>query len=109
MNKDLQDVLDKYIDTFLNQEEVKQYFILEKEIENSQEINNLRENLKNCQKTLALSINDKVKHEEYLIKYNLAKDAFDNNPIVNNYNIIKEDIYNKLKDLQDKINDINKQ
>ena len=32
MNKDLQDVLDKYIDTFLNQEEVKQYFILEKEI-----------------------------------------------------------------------------
>lgn len=109
MNKDLQDVLDKYIDTFLNQEEVKQYFILEKEIENSQEINNLRENLKNCQKALALSINDKVKHEEGLIKYNLAKDAFDNNPIVNNYNIIKEDIYNKLKDLQDKINDINKQ
>lgn len=109
MNKDLQDVLDKYIDTFLNQEEVKQYFILEKEIENSQEIINLRENLKNCQKALALSINDKVKHEEYLIKYNLAKDAFDNNPIVNNYNIIKEDIYNKLKDLQDKINDINKQ
>ena len=109
MNKDLQDVLDKYIDTFLNQEEVKQYFILEKEIENSQEINNLRKNLKNCQKALALSINDKVKHEECLIKYNLAKDAFDNNPIVNNYNIIKEDIYNKLKDLQDKINDINKQ
>lgn len=109
MNKDLQDVLDKYIDTFLNQEEVKQYFILEKEIENSQEINNLRENLKNCQKALALSINDKVKYEECLIKYNLAKDAFDNNPIVNNYNIIKEDIYNKLKDLQDKINDINKQ
>lgn len=109
MNKDLQDVLDKYIDTFLNQEEVKQYFILEKEIENSQEINNLRENLKNCQKALALSINDNVKHEECLIKYNLAKDDFDNNPIVNNYNIIKEDIYNKLKDLQDKINDINKQ
>ena len=109
MNKDLQDVLDKYIDTFLSQEEVKQYFILEKEIENSQEINNLRENLKNCQKALALSINDKVKNEECLIKYNLAKDDFDNNPIVNNYNIIKEDIYNKLKDLQDKINDINKQ
>ena len=109
MNKDLQDVLDKYIDTFLNQEEVKQYFILEKEIENSQEINNLRENLKNCQKALALSINDNVKHEECLIKYNLAKDDFDNNPIVNNYNIIKEDIYNKVKDLQDKINDINKQ
>lgn len=54
-------------------------------------------------------LNPKNGHEEYLIKYNLAKDAFDNNPIVNNYNIIKEDIYNKLKDLQDKINDINKQ
>ena len=109
MNDDLKDALDKYIDTFLNQEEVKQYFALEKEIENSQEINILRENLKNSQKALALSINDKVKHEESLIKYNIAKDAFDNNPIVNNYNVIKEDIYNKLMDLQDKINDINKQ
>lgn len=109
MNDDLKDALDKYIDAFLNQEEVKQYFALEKEIENSQEINILKENLKNSQKALALSINDKVKHEECLIKYNIAKDAFYNNPIVNNYNIIKEDIYNKLMDLQDKINDINKQ
>ena len=58
MNDDLKDALDKYIDTFLNQEEVKQYFVLEKEIENSQEINILRENLKNSQKALALSIND---------------------------------------------------
>ena len=57
MNKDLQDVLDKYIDTFLNQEEVKQYFILEKEIEN---LNIDIKELKNNKPIQLLNINSCV-------------------------------------------------
>ena len=79
MNKDLQDVLDKYIDTFLNQEEVKQYFILEKEIEN---LNIDIKELKNNKPIQLLNINSCVtnlldlslnKVSQCLIKYILLK------------------------------------
>jgi hypothetical protein len=37
MNKELQDKLDEFIKDFLNQSEVKQYFLLKKELETSKE------------------------------------------------------------------------
>lgn len=103
MDSDLKKALDLYIEKFLSQEEVKKYFILEKEINNSKEIASLRENLKTTQKNLAFSINDKDKYQENLKLYQEAKEAFDNNPLVNNYNLIKEDIYFELKSLEKKI------
>ena len=103
MNSELQNLIDLYIDKFLSQEKVKQYFLLEEMINNSEEIKLLRENLKQSQKALALSINDEKLHSVRLIEYHNAKKAFDEHPIVCNYNVLKEEIYLKLKDLEMKI------
>ena len=103
MNSELQNLIDQYIDKFLSQEKVKQYFLLENMINNSEEIKLLRENLKNSQKALALSINDETLHQQRLIEYNNAKKAFDEHPVICNYNLLKEEIYLKLKDLEKEI------
>lgn len=103
MNKDLKDLIDDYIKEFLSQEEVKKYFILENQINNSSEISFLRENLKNSQKDLALSLNDEEKYSINLVRYKQAKESFESNPLITNYNSIKKDIYLKLKNLETKI------
>lgn len=103
MNSDIKEIIDLYIEKFLSQEEVKKYFILEKKINDSEEIKLLKENLKQSQKNLALSINDNDKYQENLKIYLEAKKAFESNPLIINYNSIKESIYFELKSLEKKI------
>lgn len=103
MNSELTSLIDEYIEKFLSQTKVKQYFILEEQINNSEEIKLLQENLKKSQKELALSINNEKLHQEKLIEYNKNKKAFDEHPLVCNYNLLKEEIYLKLKEFEMKI------
>lgn len=104
MNKDLQTKLDEFIKAFLDQDIVKQYFALEKKISNDESLLKLQEDLKIAQKNLALSINDNLKHKENLKIYLSLKNELENNPMVVNYNLLKEEIYNRLKNLQEKLN-----
>lgn len=103
MDNDLKKSIDSYVEAFLEQKIVQQYFLLEKEINNSQEIANLRENLKQVQKNLALSISDEEEHQKCLTIYNNALEEFNNNPLIANYNLLKEEIYLKLKQLEERI------
>lgn len=105
MNKDLLKSIDEYIDCFLSMDIVKKYFILEKQINESKEIDILRSNLKVCQKNLALSISDENEHIRCLELYENAKKEFQDHPLICNYNLLKEEIYNELKSLEKKLND----
>lgn len=103
MDKSLKDDLDNYINCFLEQEEVKKYFILEKKVNEDQNIISLQDKIRKAQKALALSINNQEEHQKKLIEYQNLKKEFDENPLVCNYNILKENIYLQLKTLQERI------
>lgn len=102
MDKELKDLLDDYIKSFLNQETVKRYFILEEKINNDENIISLQNKLRAAQKDLALSLNNESypQKKEYYLS---LKNEFDNNPLVCNYNILKEEIYNQLMSLKEKL------
>lgn len=104
MNNQIKQLIDQYIDEFNNQEIVKKFFILQNFIENSDDIKLLREKLKKSQKDLALSINNKKLHQIKLQEYLEAKNCFENNPYVVNYNLLQEEIYQELVILQQKLN-----
>jgi len=104
MNSEIKELIDQYIKEFNNQEIVKKFFVLQNLIENSYEINLLRENLKKSQKDLALSINNKELHKIKLQEYLEAKNCLENNPYVVNYNLLQEEIYHEIVILQEKLN-----
>ena len=58
MNKEIKELIDAYIDEFLKQDIVKNYFALEKTIIESEYLSNLQNEMKKAQKDLALSLND---------------------------------------------------
>lgn len=103
MDKSLKYDLDNYINCFLEQEEVKKYFILEKKVNEDQNIISLQDKIRKAQKALALSINNQEEHQKKLIEYQNLKKEFDENSLVCNYNILKENIYLQLKNLQERI------
>jgi len=103
MDEKLKKIIDEYCDAFFNQEKVKKYLALEKSINNSKEIIEKQNNLKTAQKKLALSISDTKKHSQALIDYNKAKKDFDEDPLIVNYQLIKEDILNDIKRLKEKL------
>lgn len=103
MNQELKTLLDQYIDTFLNQDLVKKYFVLQDQINNSPRLIAMQKELKNAQKQLALSLgkdNYSQMKENFL---NLQKEFYQD-PIINNYMLLEKEIYEQLKSLQDKLN-----
>ena len=76
---------------------------LEKRINEDQNIISLQDKIRKAQKALALSINNQEEHQKKLIEYQNLKKEFDENPLVCNYNILKENIYLQLKNLQERI------
>ena len=103
MNENLKRIIDEYCDEFLNQDKVKKYLLLEKCFNESQEIINKQNKLKNSQKKLALSIGDDIKHKEALEEYNLARKDFDEDPLIANYLLLKEEILKDINQLKTKL------
>ena len=102
MNSDIKKILDEYIEAFLNQDIVKKYFLLESEINNSEYLNNLQEDMRKAQKALALSLNDGTYQAKKDILLKL-QDEFYNDPRIVNYHLLQEEIYLKLNELKSKI------
>lgn len=103
MDSEIKVLLDLYIDKFLNKDIVKKYFALEKAINNSSELNSLQNEMKEYQKKVALSLNNKeeyIKNKQHLI--NIQKEFYEN-PLVVNYHLLQEEIYEKLKTLQEEL------
>lgn len=103
MNKEIKELIDAYIDEFLNQDIVKKYFALEKAINESEHLSKLQMEMKSAQKDLALSLNDGsyLAKKEKLIK---LQDEFYNDPHVINYHLLQDEIYKMLIEFKSKIN-----
>ena len=98
MNNELKEYLDSFIEEFLSLKEVKQYLSLKSEIENSNEIKELSSQVAKAQKDLALSLG-KSSYQDKKKEYEQIKLAYDNHPLITNYNVIKEEISSLVNEL----------
>ena len=102
MDSFLKEKLDEFISLFLEQKEVKQYFALKDEIENSNELNELSKKIVEAKKSLALSFgsnNYEKKKKEYLD----LQAEYDSSPLIVNFKMIKEEVEYLLKEFEDKL------
>ena len=102
MNKEIQERLDEFINSFLEEREVKQFLLLKDELSKSKEIEMLKEEVKTSQKEMALSMGTNLyqkKKDYYLAK----KREYENHPLVVNYNTLKEEVDYLINELVDKI------
>lgn len=102
MNKELQDKLDEFIKDFLDQSEVKQYFLLKKELETSKEFKKLNNEVVKTQKEMSLSLGTS-KYEENKSKYLKAKEQYDNFPAFVNFKVAQEEVSYLLNELERRI------
>lgn len=101
MNDELESQLLKVKDLILNNEVVIEYFKVKEEIKNNKYLMDLNEKVRLSQKEMSLAINDEklytIKKEEYLNLYN----EYHNNPLINNYEYLKDEVYNLLSQIKD--------
>jgi cell fate (sporulation/competence/biofilm development) regulator YlbF (YheA/YmcA/DUF963 family) len=102
MDNDLKEKLDNFIDDFLNVPEVKQYLLIKKEIETSEEIKRLNKDVSLAQKEMALSLGTPT-HEDNKKKYEEAKAIYDNHPLIVNYSILEEEVSYLINEIKNKL------
>ena len=102
MDNELKDKLDAFIKDFLSVKEVRQYLLLKKQIEESNEIKELENSLRKAQKDMALSFG-KTDYEEKKNNYLKIKNDYDTNPLVVNYNVMIEEVKILISELENKI------
>lgn len=101
MDRKLKEHIDEFIDEFLSFPEVKQFLLIKEQIESSKEMIELRNNLKQAQKNMALSLGTSSYEENKKIYFKI-KEEYDNHPLIINYNYLKEDVdylLNEIKEL----------
>jgi cell fate (sporulation/competence/biofilm development) regulator YlbF (YheA/YmcA/DUF963 family) len=102
MDNDLKEKLDNFIDDFLNVPEVKQYLLIKKEIETSEEIKRLNKEVSLAQKEMALSLGTPT-YEDNKKKYEEAKALYDNHPLIVNYSILEEEVSYLINEIKNKL------
>lgn len=102
MNKDLKEKLDRFIEDFLDVPEVKQYLLIKKEIETSEELKELNKKLSLSQKDMALSMGTSS-YEENKKRYEEIKNLYDNHPLIVNYYCLEEEVSYLLNELKNKL------
>ena len=102
MDNDLKEKLDNFIDDFLNVPEVKQYLLIKKEIETSEEIKRLNKEVSLAQKEMALSLGTPA-YEDNKKKYEEAKAIYDNHPLIVNYSILEEEVSYLINEIKNKL------
>ena len=86
-----------------SEECVKEYFRLKSIIENDEEINKLQEEVRVHQKAMCENMNnDEIYFKEKAL-YEEAHSKLDSNPIVINFNNVKEEVTNLLRMIKEAI------
>ena len=102
MDSFLKEKLDEFISLFLEQKEVKQYFALKDEIENSNELNELSKKIVEAKKSLALSFGTS-RYEQKKKEYEDLQNEYDSSPLIVNYKNVKDEVEYLLKEFEDKL------
>ncbi len=89
----------------LEQEVVKEYLRYAKMVENNDEFKQLEEELKQLQQEIVNQKHHQSHCDNLLHEYELKKKSFDENPILYNYFILKQEVNDLLCRIQDDINE----
>lgn len=84
-----------------NQECVKQYFYYKNKIEEDPNIKKLEEDAKFHQKEMCKNKQNKEVYERELALYTELQNKLNNNPILINYQIAKDEVYSLLVEIKD--------
>ena len=104
LNKQVQEKAEALNQWILNQDIVKEYQRYEKKIQNDEVLKALEKELKQMQQAIV-----KAKHlnndcESLIQAYKKKKKSFDENPLVYNYLVLKEEVNALLNQIQNDIN-----
>lgn len=99
MDKELQAVLDRFIEEFTSDPLIKQYLLVKEEIERSERIRKRKEELNSAKKDLALSLGKENYEEKKSVYLSLQKE-WDEDPLIVNYNVLKEEVDAVVRELK---------
>lgn len=99
MDKELQAVLDRFIEEFTSDPLIKQYLLVKEEIERSERIRKRKEELNSAKKDLALSLGKENYEERKRVYLSLQKE-WDEDPLLVNYNVLKEEVDAVVRELK---------
>lgn len=100
MNEKLKNDLDEFIKLFFDNPTVIRFLELKKMILESSELNMLETEIKKWQKKTALAINDEKNYQINRQKYLELKKSYDENPLIVNFNLEREEVMLLLEKLQ---------
>ena len=99
MNK-IDDLISSISDELKQEECVKQYFYFKNIVENDEELKKLDSDVRFHQKEMCKNKNNPDVYAKEKAIYEELKNKLDNNPILINYQIAKEEVYSLLVDIK---------
>jgi len=82
-------------------EEVKTYFSLKNEIENNAELTYFREQIAHFQRLMTLNIDLDEEYKMYKKEYEILLRKYQEHPLIQNFEIVKEDVYRILTEVKE--------
>ncbi|WP_154886755.1 YlbF family regulator [Longibaculum muris] len=104
LNKEIEDKAKRLNQWILNQEFVKEYQKYEQLIKNNSSLHQLEEELKDLQQKIVMSKHQNIDCEIIMKEYQQKRKSFDENPLVHNYLVLKQEVNDLLILIQDNIN-----
>lgn len=84
---------------------VKEYQLYEKLISSNPDFKKMEDRLKDYQKKMvSLKYQNDESYNQIFQEYSKLRNEFENNPLINNYLILKEDLNDYLQEINDLIN-----
>lgn len=99
MTKEMKAIIDDFLDNFKNLDIVKNYLMIKRKLKNDEKFLNLKNQKKNLQKELALSINS----DNYSIvkeKFLQVENEYNNYPLYLNYLSYEQEVKSLLKEIE---------
>ncbi len=99
MSDEIKRVIDEYLEEFKKHPVVKKYLLLKRKLNEDLNFQRIKEQKKELQKKLALSLN-KPDYEDIKIAYFDAEKAFNDYPLYMNYLVYEEEVRTLLKEVE---------
>ena len=102
MNNEIRTAIDEFLNEFKNLPVVKSYLSIKDKMKNDPDFLKLKQDLKESQKQMALSINTPT-YKENKEKYVNLKEMYENHPLNINYKVYEEEIHHLLKEIENNL------